>query len=198
MCPLHVASTSSTYVPAGRAYFSNGEQGNSAYTRQLAIKAEGTVWSDVTAAFIATSDRRVKKNIVDVPDNLALEMVRNIPCRYYEYRDRISNGNGKTIGFIAQEVKEILPMAISFVTQVIPNEMRRLENISWEEITDGSNNTYKLTSDLRDCSGVKYRFYVTNDISGNETMKEVVGNNDDTFTFEEKSQSFSSHSKIVP
>ena len=122
------------------------------------------------------SDRRIKKNIVDVSDNQALEMVRDIPCRYYEYRDTISKGQGKTIGFIAQEVKERMPMAVSFVTQIIPNEMRDLSDISWNNTT--------LYTDLSDCSGIKYRFYVSNDISDNETMKEVVGNSDNSFTFD--------------
>ena len=31
------------------------------------------------------SDRRIK-NIVDVPDNKALENIRNIPCHYYDYK----------------------------------------------------------------------------------------------------------------
>ena len=120
---------------------------------------------------------------MDVPDNLALEMVRNIPCRYYEYKDTLYAGTEKTIGFIAQEVKEILPMAISIQTSIIPNELRKLENVSWEQI----DNTYKLITDLQDVSGVKYRFYVSNDVSGNdEIMKDVVGNSDNSFTFDEQ------------
>ena len=122
------------------------------------------------------SDRRIKTNIVDVSDNQALEMVRNIPCRYYEYKDKLTRGYDKTIGFIAQEVREVMPMAVKTLTTIIPNEMRNLTDISWNNTT--------LYSDLSDCSGVKYRFYVSNDISGNETMKEVVGNNDDSFTFD--------------
>ena len=50
---------------------------------------------------------------------------------------------------------------------------------------DCNNNNYKLISDISDCSGVKYRFYVSNDPSGNdEIKKEVVGNPDNTFTFD--------------
>jgi hypothetical protein len=33
---------------------------------------------------------------------------------------------------------------------------------------------------------VKYRFYVSNDVSGNEERKEIIGNSDNTFTFEKK------------
>ena len=123
------------------------------------------------------SDNRIKTNIVDVEDNKALQMVRNIPCRYYEYKDKVQRGYDKTIGFIAQEVKEVLPMAVNFLTAVIPDEMRKLEDVSW----DG----FDMSSDLQDVSGVKHRFYVSNDISENEVMKEVVGNSDNTFTFDQ-------------
>jgi hypothetical protein len=136
---------------------------------------------------VLASDRRIKQNIVDVPDNLSLETLRSIPVRYYEYIDKLERGSNKTIGFIAQEVKELLPEAVVFTSKIIPDETREMQNISWEEIIDGSNNTYKLTTDLNNCSGIKYRFYVSNDISGNdEVMKEVVGNSDNTFTFDEQ------------
>jgi len=128
-------------------------------------------------AVLVSSDRRIKTNIVDVNDNLALEMVRNIPCRYYNYKDKLSRGTNATIGFIAQEVKEIYPRAVVERTQFIPNVMRNLMDLSWNGAT--------LYTDLSDCSGVKYRFYVSNDVSGNnEIKKEVIGNSDNSFTFD--------------
>ena len=127
----------------------------------------------------------MKTNIVDVPDNLALQQVRDIPCRYYEYIDKVSKGNKNVVGFIAQEVKEVLPSAVQLVKKYIPDEYRILENISWAEIEDTSGNiTYKMSSDLTDVSGVKYRFMVENDLSDNEIVTEIVGNADNTFTFD--------------
>ena len=150
--------------------------GSSTSTTELALYVNGE--AAIYGSLRIASDARIKTNIVDVSDNLALEMVRNIPCRYYEYRDKLNRGTQKTIGFIAQEVKEIMPMAVSVKTDIIPNEMRNLTDLSW-------NNTI-LYTDLSDCSGIKYRFYVSNDISGNdETMKEVVGNADNSFTFDQ-------------
>ena len=156
-----------------------------------------------------TSDRRIKENIIDVSDNQALSMLRNIPCRYYEYKDKISRGSDKTIGFIAQEVKEVLPMAVGIQNCVIPDEMRNIYDYSWNSILcDNSNNIisnkiydesgnditkykYKLTiNDLSDNSGnILYRFYVSNDVSGNdECQKEIKSLSDDpkSFIFEEK------------
>ena len=84
-------------------------------------------------------------------------------------------------------MKEVFPLAVDLVNDFEPNENRLLENISWEKITDSNNVCkYKLTSDLQDVSGVKYKFYMINDPSGNvpETKKEIIGNNDNTFTFD--------------
>ena len=61
--------------------------------------------------FAVSSDKRIK-NIVDVPDNLSLQILRDISCCYYEYRDKINRGYDKTIGFIAQQVREHLPIAV--------------------------------------------------------------------------------------
>ena len=62
-------------------------------------------------------------------------MVRKIPCRYYEYRNKINVDSGKTIGFIAQEVKEHFPMAVKTTQkEFLPTKMCELENISWNEI----------------------------------------------------------------
>jgi len=135
--------------------------------------------------FLAFSDRRIKNNIVDVPDNLALQQVRDIPCRYYEYIDKMNKGNVNVVGFIAQEVKEVLPSAIQLVKRYIPDEYRILEGVSWEEIADTSGNiTYKMSSDLTDVSGIKYKFMVGNDLSENEIEEKIVGNADNTFTFD--------------
>ena len=68
-------------------------------------------------------------------------------------------------------------MAVSIQKSIIPNEIRTLTNISWNDTT--------LYTDLSNCSGIKYRFYVSNDPSHNdEIMKEVVGNDDNSFTFD--------------
>ena len=137
---------------------------------------------------VHASDRRIKENIIDVDDTYALTTLRNIPVRYYNYIDKVNRGNHRTIGFIAQEVREVLPEAISLRKSVLPNIMLDLSNISWETITnDTGDKTYKLISQLQDVSGINHKFVVGNDISGNdEEEKEVFGNSDNTFTFTKK------------
>ena len=129
-----------------------------------------------------SSDSRIKTNIEDVPDNLALEQLRNIPCRYYEYIDKInSRNNEKTIGFIAQEVKSVLPMSVSQQKQIIPN-IYKIINCTWTINID----KFSMSStDLLNVSGVKYKFYVSNASDGSdEKMVEIIGNSDNTFTFD--------------
>ena len=105
-----------------------------------------------------------------------MQKVRDISCCWYEYKDEILKGKGQTIGFIAQQVKLHIPEAVQEMNDFIPNEMRNLD-VSW--------NGLEMSCNLTDVSGVKYRFYVSNDISGNnECIKEIVGNSNNTFTFD--------------
>lgn len=71
-----------------------------------------------------TSDRRIKQNIVEIIDDDALQKLRLLkPCTY-NYKDYMDNGANKVYGFIAQEVKEILPYAVNESTgplSKIPN-----------------------------------------------------------------------------
>ena len=80
------------------------------------------------------SDERIKENIRDVSDSSSLQTLRDISCVYYEYRDKISKGSDTTIGFIAQQVKEHMPMAVSIQSGIIPNEMRVITDYSWNTI----------------------------------------------------------------
>ena len=157
------------------------------------------------AGVINPSDRRIKKDIREVPDNLALEMVRKIPCKYYKYIDDVERGTQDTIGFIAQEIREIFPMASSLVKNTLPNEMRILDNFSWETITDISgDDKYKLTiNDLSvnhvDISGnTKYRFYCSNE-DLIEKQLEIASLEDEpkSFIFEEQWQNVFLYGKVV-
>ena len=154
----------------------------------LAIKAHGLIYS---TTYVGASDSRIKENIRDVSDNIALQKLRDISCVYYEYKDKIVRGSDSTIGFIAQQVREHVPMAVSIQQDIIPNEMRVIETPQWTEINDGSDNTFKLTiPDLEDVSGnTRYCFYMSNDISGNDEVKKeatTLENDPKSFIFDQK------------
>ena len=120
--------------------------------------------------FGANSDRRIKKNIVDIDDGDALKILREIPVRYYNYKDNVRKGSQKVSGFIAQEVKEVFPMAVSIspYSKPIPNILKKITNEVWEEITDGSKNKWVLKKfDLMDSNGL----ILPADISGGKSYK---------------------------
>ena len=147
---------------------------------KISLRIEESLWNEGGYYFI-NSDRRIKTNITDVPDNLALEQLRSIPCRYYEYIDKIERGSAKTIGFIAQEVKEVLLMAVTQQTYIIPN-IYKIINCTWTSVDDKFNMS---STDLPNISNVTYRFYVSNATdASDQKMIEITGNSDNTFTFD--------------
>ena len=146
--------------------------------KPLSIACDGSIWTN-DVIFIS-SDSRIKKNIVEMKHDFALNKLRDISCCSFNYIDPMKSGNGLEMGFIAQQVKKHLPEAVTQKKSIIPNEMRILRDVTW-------NNTKMSSNSLSDVSGVKYRFYVSNDSNGsNEVMKEIIGNCDNTFTFDQR------------
>jgi len=66
------------------------------------------------------SDIRIKKNIQDINDDNALQLLLKIEPKSYDYID-IDKGAENVYGFIAQQVKEVVPNAIKIVGEVLPN-----------------------------------------------------------------------------
>ena len=71
--------------------------------------------------FTTSSDERIKKNIQDINDDTALQKILLIQPKTYEYIDKVERGDKIVYGFIAQQIKEVIPEAISIEKCVIPN-----------------------------------------------------------------------------
>ena len=161
---------------------------SSSYTdRAVSIFAEYSIFSKY--GYVGASDKRIKENIVEIDDNLALKKVRDISCCWYNYKDKVEKGDGRVLGFIAQQVKEHLPEAVGRIKSIIPNEMKKIHS-SWNETKLSSN-------DLQDVSGIKYRFYVSNDVGDEEKRVELVGDENNCFTFKEKWENVFCYGKEV-
>ena len=185
--PLHIYGSVNA-SPGAVGYINNTGINTTSNTTNdpIGLKVEKVIWSAMY--IMASSDRRIKENIVDISDNQSLSIVRSIPCRYYEYKDKVSMGFDKTIGFIAQEVRDVLPMAVDIQKQIIPNEMRLLTDISWVQLEENGKmlNKFYLYTDLGEVKDEKYRFYVSNYENGrDEIIKEKVGNINNTFLFDQ-------------
>jgi len=79
-----------------------------------------------------TSDERIKKDIEDINDIEALTILRALKPRTYKYKD-FTKGDQSVIGYIAQEVKEILPQAVSVLDGEIPNIMMNGDLVTLED-----------------------------------------------------------------
>lgn len=211
--PFHIlssglpASTHSHYgiYQSPGSYMSGGGHSNKIgigatsgfYTNTyIAMKVDYGIW---TSTLTTSSDRRIKTNIREVPDDLSLKQLRDLPCVYYDYIDYQTKGDGQVIGFIAQDVREVMPMAVSLKKEFIPNEMRNLVEPVWETITDEKGNEkFKLTINDLDVSGnTKYRFYVNNGDNEKQLEIENLENEPKSFIFEEKWENIFLYGKQV-
>ena len=92
-----------------------------------------------TTAWDQTSDRRIKKNIVD--NNTGLEAINKIQVRNFEYRTleeitdfdnpeaAVVDKQGTQLGAIAQEIEEILPDLITETSQGV--KTLNADNLTW-------------------------------------------------------------------
>ena len=89
---------------------------------QTCLRTINSIWCQGGDVFV-TSDTRIKNNIVELEDNEALLKFRQLkPCKY-NYIDTFYRTSDKVYGFIAQEVKEVMPYAtqIAATNECIPN-----------------------------------------------------------------------------
>jgi FtsZ-binding cell division protein ZapB len=85
----------------------------------ISIRADRDIWA---YAFWASSDSRIKKNIIDIDDNEALNKLLLVQPKKYNYIDIPKKGNKTVFGFIAQQIKEVIPEAISLQKEYIPSK----------------------------------------------------------------------------
>jgi len=72
------------------------------------------------ASFTNISDTRIKKDIVDIDDNVGLEKMLLVQPKTYKYIDE-EKGTHTVIGFIAQQIREIIPEAVDLGEGKLPN-----------------------------------------------------------------------------
>jgi len=150
------------------------------------------VWAK---GYLSTSDIRIKDSIKPVDDTYALDIVNKIECKEYNYISPINRREHNIIGFIAQQVKEHLPNAVSDNnTKIIPSENRILNDISWNVIDSScvmlTISNYNYIPDYSKETG-KFKFYVRDiDTSGNpyneETFEIFIEDDGNSFKFEKQ------------
>jgi len=102
------------------ARYYNVSGGNASYTTTRAISVYALQMMRCSEMQV-TSDRRIKTDIVDVDDGSALELLRKIQPKTYGYVDTLEKGTKHVYGFIAQEIKELIPEAVDVGEGDLPN-----------------------------------------------------------------------------
>ena len=109
-----------------------GSTGQASGTTDYSIYANQRI---ACAEFNAFSDSRIKKNVVDINDSSALDKIRLLEPKIYNYIDEKQKGTSNVYGFIAQEVANVLPYAVTVGEGDIPNILTN-SNVS---VTSDSN-----------------------------------------------------------
>ena len=118
--PLHVGSEQDSTTYTGK-YFTQGNtqlQSASGASTPFSAKFDSSIL--VKNSIVASSDARIKKNIQDINDDGALDKILSIQPKTYNYIDPI-RGEDTVYGFIAQQIREVIPEAVKIQKAIIPN-----------------------------------------------------------------------------
>ena len=116
---IYFATSSTTYIRGAGSTFGTSlvfrapNQADMAYFTANILYCYGPV---------NLSDRRIKRDIEEINDDDALNKILLVQPTTYYYRDEARNrGNGKVYGFIAQQIKEVIPDAVHTTKEIIAN-----------------------------------------------------------------------------
>jgi len=166
--PLHISTTAN----GGLAGYGALGPTTSAYNQTTASAAISAymIGKCVASEVNAFSDKRIKNNVVEISDDDALNVIGKIkPCSF-EYIDKIQKGAGKMYGFIAQDVENIIPSAVSHVEDFIPNvfdvAIADSDIVTLKNTTTSRFDTTKLPS--------KVLLYDSDDVKHEATVVEII------------------------
>jgi hypothetical protein len=149
--PLHVARNAGiSSIASSTRYFTSSSgsslssSASSGALTSVSIYGAGAIIS--TVGFYASSDKRIKFNIHDLADIPSINILRYLKPRLFNFIDEVEYGMEPTWGFIAQEVKEIIPNAVTCGAGYIPN-IFEVAGIIGKEIKLGSKTTTDLLKD---------------------------------------------------
>jgi hypothetical protein len=130
-CPLDVQATASVSLAAGY-YFNSGTSSLTSFgggNQSISIRGSQGIQA---ATYLATSDARIKN--VEPSSPKCLDTLNALKVREYTYIDKASDPR-KKIGFVAQEVEEVLPNTITKDTRIVPNVFKPAESVSSNVVT---------------------------------------------------------------
>ena len=156
---LHVNGGAGSVTGGLRRYFnylngnSNTLGSDSGTTGNMSIYCNEAITTDsyfiAISGTVSASDERIKKEIVDVEDGSALDTIRLLKPKKYKYKDEVRRGTEPVWGFIAQEVREVLPHATHLRTECLP-DIYEMVNVSDSNVITFTNfDTSNLESNAK-------------------------------------------------
>jgi hypothetical protein len=148
--PIKIAGLSANGSVLGFCFYGKSTSGcrsddlQPAYQRRFSLFADGNIYTG--DAFYSASDKRIKKGFI--PDTLfsSTKILTKLNVINFEYIDGIKNTQGYKKGFIAQEVEQVFPEAVTKRTDFIPNIYQIGKNIK----TNDTDQTLTVTVDSLD------------------------------------------------
>jgi hypothetical protein len=140
--------------------------------------------------YSSLSDSRIKKNIRDIDDTQGLEKILLIQPKKYNYIEKERNKHD-VIGFIAQQIGEVIPEAITKTEGIVPNIYKNCLVNNKREIyyslpLDVVIDTDVIITDTEDGTGERYKikeiyddyFIIDKDIDRDEVFVKGYSIND--------------------
>ena len=182
--PLHI--TKSVNQPSGTNYgiiYKTSSYNSTGFIGPTNVNLTYTLSSDAISLFcsnyiagygmVVTSDNRIK-DIIGISDSKKdLSSLLSLEVTDYKMKDKVQYGEKVTKKLIAQQVKEVLPQAVSLQTEFIPN-IYKLSTINEGIIS--------LENDLKKGDKVKLFF------DENEEIVEVVSATKNSFKLNSKKE----------
>ena len=108
----------------------------------FSIIISGGIWSKSSNyGMVVSSDSRIKKNIETINDGSSLDIINKIELNKFDYKDPLSYLQYKKTGFVAQEVKKVLPEAVSVHKNYIPDYLQEIS----EKLVKNENNKWEVS-----------------------------------------------------
>ena len=128
-------------------------------TMRVQVGANGDF--DIDGSLGNLSDIRIKENITEIDDKEALNKILALQPKKYEYIDKERRGDKSVIGFIAQQVREVIPEAVKIKEKLAPNVLE------WFNYIDGK--LYINNPEIK--IGTRINFRTTEDKNEGNTLK---------------------------
>jgi len=154
------------------------------------LTRNGVAITNTTATF---SDYRIKNNIKDVNDLSCLDQFMKLKTKNFNYIDTFDFGSKNTIGFIAQEVNDIIPDAVRITEEYIPNIYKNYSLISSNSILIDDDNINKISIEDFIKLRINNQTFLTKVIDKKDNIiitEDIIDNNSNCFLYGTKVNDF--------